>query len=306
MTELRNPPAPELHRLATPSRLRSLLRLSRPQQWHKSLMLFAAPVAAGVISHPLALLRATVAAAAFILLSIAIYALNDVQDAPDDRRHPLKQFRPVAAGALSPVAARIWGIAAGLAGLAMAGLLGLPTFLVGLAYLVAQLLYVYGLKHVAVVDVILVALGFVLRAAAGGTATRVPVSSWFLVVSLFGSLFLVAGKRQAERRKTTVDARSRPVLAAYSTAWLDQLTTVALLGTTMSYGLWAFQYLGADLVRQLLTVSFVPFLTGLLRYGLLVSNGRGEMPEHEIFRDRVLLIAGLAWALLVGAGLYLA
>ncbi|HEY0694638.1 MAG TPA: decaprenyl-phosphate phosphoribosyltransferase [Kribbella sp.] len=306
MTELRNPPAPELHRLATPSRLRSFIRLSRPQQWHKSLMLFAAPVAAGVISHPPALLRATVAAAAFILLSIAIYALNDVRDAPDDRRHPLKQYRPVAAGALSPVAAQVWGIAAGLAGLAMAGLLGLPTFLVGLAYLVAQLLYVYGLKHVAVVDVILVALGFVLRAAAGGTATRVPVSSWFLVVSLFGSLFLVAGKRQAERKKTTVDARSRPVLAAYSTAWLDQLTTVALLGTTMSYGLWAFQYLGADLVRQLLTVSFVPFLTGLLRYGLLVSNGRGEMPEHEIFRDRVLLIAGLAWALLVGAGLYLA
>ena len=306
MTELRNPPAPELHRLATPSRLRSFIRLSRPQQWHKSLMLFAAPVAAGVISHPPALLRATVAAAAFILLSIAIYALNDVRDAPDDRRHPLKQYRPVAAGALSPVAAQVWGIAAGLAGLAMAGLLGLPTFLVGLAYLVAQLLYVYGLKHVAVVDVILVALGFVLRAAAGGTATRVPVSSWFLVVSLFGSLFLVAGKRQAERKKTTVDARSRPVLAAYSTAWLDQLTTVALLGTTMSYGLWAFQYLGADLVRQLLTVSFVPFLTGLLRYGLLVSNGRGEMPEHEIFRDRVLLIAGSAWALLVGAGLYLA
>jgi decaprenyl-phosphate phosphoribosyltransferase len=256
------------------------------------------------------LLRATVAAAAFILLSIAIYALNDVRDAPDDRRHPLKKYRPVAAGALSPAAARVWGIAAGLAGLAMAGLLGLPTFLVGLAYLVAQLLYVYGLKHVAVVDVILVSLGFVLRAAAGGTATRVPVSSWFLVVSLFGSLFLVAGKRQSERTKTSADPRadatSRPVLAAYSTAWLNQLTTVALLGTTMSYGLWAFQYLGADLVRQLLTMSFVPFLTGLLRYGLLVSNGRGEMPEHEIFRDRVLLIAGSAWALLVGAGLYLA
>jgi decaprenyl-phosphate phosphoribosyltransferase len=306
MTELRDPPAPDLQRLATPSRLRSLLRLSRPMQWHKSLMLFAAPAAAGVINQPLALLRATVAAAAFILLSIAIYALNDVQDAPDDRRHPSKQYRPVAAGALSPAAARVWGIAAGLAGLIVAGLLGVPTFLVGLAYLVAQLLYVYGLKHVAVVDVILVALGFVLRAAAGATATRVPVSNWFLLVSLFGALFLVAGKRQAERKNSTVDARSRPVLAAYSSEWLDQLTTLALLGTSMSYGLWAFQYLGADVVRQLLTVSFVPFLTGLLRYGLLVSNGRGEMPEHEIFRDRVLLIAGLAWALLVGAGLYLA
>jgi decaprenyl-phosphate phosphoribosyltransferase len=305
MTDLQNPPAPELH-LATPSRLRSLVRLSRPQQWHKSLMLFAAPVAAGVIDQPLALLRATGAAAGFILLSIAIYALNDVRDAPDDRRHPLKQYRPVAAGALSPAAARVWGIAAGLAGLTVAGLLGVPTFVLGLAYLVAQLLYVYGLKHVAVVDVILVALGFVLRAAAGATSTRVPISNWFLMVSLFGALFLVAGKRQAERRKTTAEARSRPVLAAYSSAWLDQLTTLALLGTSMSYGLWAFQYLGGDVVRQLLTVSFVPFLTGLLRYGLLVSHGRGEMPEHEIFRDRVLLIAGLAWALLVGAGLYLA
>jgi decaprenyl-phosphate phosphoribosyltransferase len=309
MTDLQNPPAPELH-LATPSRLRSLVRLSRPQQWHKSLMLFAAPVAAGVIDQPLALLRATGAAAGFILLSIAIYALNDVRDAPDDRRHPLKQYRPVAAGALSPAAARVWGIAAGLAGLTVAGLLGVPTFVIGLAYLVAQLLYVYGLKHVAVVDVILVALGFVLRAAAGATATRVPLSNWFLAVSLFGALFLVAGKRQAERKNTlsnaSSDATGRPVLAAYSSAWLDQLTTLALLGTTMSYGLWAFQYLGADLVRQLLTVSFVPFLTGLLRYGLLVSNGRGEMPEHEIFRDRVLLVAGLAWALLVGAGLYLA
>jgi decaprenyl-phosphate phosphoribosyltransferase len=273
-------------------------------------MLFAAPVAAGVINQPSALLRATGAAAAFILLSIAIYALNDVRDAPDDRRHPLKRYRPVAAGALSPAAARVWGIAAGLAGLTVAGLLGVPTFVIGLAYLVAQLLYVYGLKHVAVVDVILVALGFVLRAAAGATATRVPLSSWFLAVSLFGALFLVAGKRQAERKNIALDggsdARSRPVLAAYSSAWLDQLTTLALLGTSMSYGLWAFQYLGGDVVRQLLTVSFVPFLTGLLRYGLLVSNGRGEMPEHEIFRDRVLLIAGLAWALLVGAGLYLA
>jgi len=151
-----------------------------------------------------------------------------------------------------------------------------------------------------------VALGFVLRAAAGATATRVPISNWFLMVSLFGALFLVAGKRQAERKKTTANAGSRPVLAAYSTAWLDQLTTLALLGASISYGLWAFQYLGADVVRQLLTVSFVPFLTGLLRYGLLVSNGRGEMPEHEIFRDRVLLVAGLAWAVLVGAGLYLA
>jgi decaprenyl-phosphate phosphoribosyltransferase len=134
----------------------------------------------------------------------------------------------------------------------------------------------------------------------------VPVSNWFLLVSLFGALFLVAGKRRAERASTSTDARSRPVLAAYSTAWLDQLTTVALLGTLLSDGLWAFQYLGEDALRQLLAVSFLPFLTALLRYALLVTTGRGELPEYELFRDRVLLISGASWAALVASGLYLA
>lgn len=282
------------------------MRLSRPQQWHKALMLFAAPAAAGVIDHPWPLLRAAVAAVAFTMLSIAVYAVNDVRDAPDDRRHPRKQHRPVASGALSPAAALIWAAVVGLVGLVVAAQLGASTLALGLAYLAAQLLYVFGFKHIAVVDVVLVSLGFVLRAAAGATATRVPASNWFLLVSLFGALFLVAGKRRAERGSATTDARSRPVLAAYSAAWLDQLTTVAMLGAAMSYGLWAFQYLGDDVFRQVLVVSFVPFLTCLLRYGLLVSTGRGELPEHELFRDHVLVVAGLCWAALVGAGLYLA
>ncbi|QNE22681.1 decaprenyl-phosphate phosphoribosyltransferase [Kribbella qitaiheensis] len=283
---------------------RSLFRLSRPQQWHKAMMLLAAPAAAGVIDQAVPVLRACVAAVAFIMLSIAIYAVNDVRDAPDDRRHPGKQHRPVAAYALSPAVALAWGFATAVAGLAIAAVLGVPTFLLGLGYLAAQLAYVYGLKHIAVVDVVLVALGFVLRAAAGGTAAGVPVSNWFLLVSLFGALFLVAGKRRAEQASTVSDARSRPVLAAYPAAWLDQLVTVALLGTSLSYGLWAFQYLGDDVIRQLLAVSFLPFLTGLLRYGLLVSTGRGELPEYEIFRDRVLLVAGATWAALLAMGLY--
>jgi decaprenyl-phosphate phosphoribosyltransferase len=302
MTDLRNPPATVLRT----SRGRSLLKLSRPQQWHKAVMLFAAPFAAGTIDQPMTVLRAAVAGVAFILLSIAIYAFNDVKDAPDDRRHPKKQYRPVAAGSVTPAAAIVWGCAAGLAGLTTAAYLGVPTFVLGVVYLVAQLSYVYGLKHIAVVDVVVVALGFVVRAAAGGTATGVPVSNWFLLVTLFGALFLVAGKRRAERTSASSDARSRPVLAAYSAAWLDQLMTMAMLGAALSYGLWAFQYLGHDAFRELLAVSFLPFLTGLLRYGLLVSTGRGELPEHELFRDRVLLVAGSTWALLLAVGLYLA
>ncbi|WP_427896153.1 decaprenyl-phosphate phosphoribosyltransferase [Kribbella sp. GL6] len=284
---------------------RSLLRLSRPQQWHKAVMLFAAPAAAGALESPGVVLRAAIAAVGFILLAVAIYAFNDIRDAPDDRRHPRKQSRPIASGALSPLVAGVFGVTAALSGLAVVSGLGWRTFALAAAYLVAQVLYVTGLKHVAVIDLVIVALGFVLRAAAGGTATGLPVSHWFLLVSLFGAMFLVTGKRKAEHHAAG-NAVSRPVLAAYPSSWLDQVMTVALLGTALSYGMWAFQYLGHDVYRELLAVSFLPFFTGLLRYALLVSTGRGEEPEHEIFRDRVLLVAGLSWAALVAIGLYFA
>lgn len=284
---------------------RSLLRLSRPQQWHKAAMVLAAPAAAGALTSPTVDLRATLAAVGFTLLAVAIYAFNDIRDAPDDRRHPRKRLRPVASGAISPPLAAVFGVFAALVGLIITGGLGWPTFGIAIAYLVAQVLYVLGLKHVAVVDLVIVALGFVLRAAAGATATGLPESHWFLLVSLFGAMFLVTGKRKAEYTSAG-NAISRPVLAAYSSSWLDQVMTVSLLGTALSYGLWAFQYVHHDAYRELLAVSFLPFLTGLLRYALLVSTGRGEAPEHEVFRDRVLLLAGLTWAALLTIGLYFA
>jgi decaprenyl-phosphate phosphoribosyltransferase len=285
--------------------LRALVRLARPQQWHKAMMVFAAPAAAGALTSPTVVARALLAAVGFTLLAVAIYAFNDIRDAPDDRRHPRKRRRPVAAGTISPSVAAVFGALAALLGLVVAGRLGWPTFGMALAYLSAQILYVLGLKHVAVIDLVIVALGFVLRAAAGGTATGLPESHWFLLVSLFGAMFLVTGKRKAEYGAVG-NAVSRPVLAAYPTSWLDQVMTVSLLGTALSYGMWAFQYVHHDAYRELLAVSFLPFLTGLLRYALLVSTGRGEEPEHEIYRDRVLLVAGLTWATLLTIGLYFA
>ncbi|TDO58849.1 decaprenyl-phosphate phosphoribosyltransferase [Kribbella sp. VKM Ac-2571] len=284
---------------------RALLRLSRPQQWHKAVTVFAAPAAAGALKSPTVVLKASIAALGFVLLAAAIYAFNDIRDAPDDRRHPRKRRRPVASGVLSPAQAAAFGVVVALLGLTIVSALGRATFGLAAAYLVAQVLYVAGLKHVAVVDLVLVALGFVLRAAAGGAATGTPVSHWFLLVSLFGAMFLVTGKRKAEHASPG-NAVGRPVLAAYPTSWLDQVMTVALLGTALSYGMWAFQYLGLDVYRELLAISFLPFFTGLLRYALVVSTGRGEEPEHDIFRDPVLLLAGLVWACLVGIGLYFA
>ncbi len=282
-----------------PSAAWSLVRLSRPQQWHKGLMVYAAPAAAGVLDRPDLLLRATIAAIAFVLLSVAVYAFNDVQDAADDRRHPSKRNRPVASGVLPRTAAWTWGVVTGLVGLACASTLGGQTLGIGAFYLLTSLLYVYWLKRVAVVDVVVVALGFVLRAIAGGTATGIELSTWFLAVSLFGALFLVAGKRRAQL------GSKRFAGPAYTANWLDQLLTVSLLGTSLSYGLWAYQYLGPDMHSIPLAVSFVPFLTGLLRYALLVSAGHGERPEADLFRDPVLLLTGLSWAITVGIGLYL-
>lgn len=277
----------------------SFLRLSRPHQWHKSLMVYAAPAAAGILDQPLALVRSTVAAAAFLLLSIAVYAFNDVQDVESDRRHPRKRHRPVASGALSRTSAWAWGATTGLAGLATASILGPATLGVAAFYLLISLLYVFWLKQVAVVEVVVVALGFVVRAVGGGTATAIQLSSWFLAVSLFGALFLVAGKRRAQLHA------KRDGGPAYPIEWLDQLFTVALLGGALSYGIWAFQYLGPDTHSAPLAFSFVPFLTGLLRYAFLVSTGHGERPETDLLRDPVLLITGLTWAAAVGLGLYL-
>lgn len=291
---------------AGPGTLRSVLALARPRQWSKNVLLLAAPAAAGVIDQPAALARGLGAVVVFVLLSVSVYALNDVRDAPDDRRHPVKCHRPVASGALGRLPASAVAVLSATAGLAGAAALGPWMLAASAAYLTVSLLYVLGLKHVAVVDLVAVAVGFVLRAVAGAAATHVPVSSWFLLVSLFGALFLVAAKRRAELANITTQARTRPVLAAYSTSWLDQLVTIALLGATLSYGLWAFQYIGPDVFRPLLAVSVVPLLTGLLRYSLLVSTGRGETPEREVFGDRVLLLAGVSWLTLVGSGLYLA
>jgi decaprenyl-phosphate phosphoribosyltransferase len=163
--------------------------------------------------------------------------------------------------------------------------------------------YSAGLKHIAVLDVLVVAGGFVIRTAAGAAATGVAVPSWFLLLTLFGALFLVTAKRVGEQNGTSAGRR---VLAGYSASWLQQTLTMALTGTVLAYAAWAFAYTGPDVARPLLAVSLVPFLAGLMRYSLLVSRGDGERPEDLLMSDRFLLVAGVLWAGVAGAALYLA
>lgn len=284
----------------------AVVALLRPGQWPKNLLCLAAPAAAGVLAEPHQLGRAAAAAMAFTFASCAVYAANDVVDAAGDRQHPTKRLRPVASGGISVPTAL--AVAAGCAtvGLALSALLGWMCMAVVGSYLLSSGAYILWLRRVPVLDVVTVAVGFVLRSLAGAAAVHVAVSSWFLLVALFGSLFLVCAKRRAELSHAgPAVVRARATLGQYSLGWLDQVVTMSLAGTVLAYATWAFQPQSADTMRSLLAVSVLPMLIALLRYLLLVDRGDGERPERSV-ADPIIVACAVVWCVLVTGGLYLA
>jgi decaprenyl-phosphate phosphoribosyltransferase len=210
---------------------------------------------------------------------------------------------------ISRRAALLTGLGAGAASIVLACAVGWPFAGCVAGYLVLTGAYSAGLKHVAVLDVLVVAGGFLLRTVSGAAATGVAVSSWFLLLTLFGSLFLVTAKRIGEQNRVRPGADAvdrRRVLAGYCAPWLQQVLTMALTGTVLAYAAWAFQYAGRDVALPVLALSLVPFLAALMRYSLLVARGDGETPEELLTSDRFLLVAGLLWAATAGGALYLA
>jgi len=273
-----------------------LLVAARPRQWIKNVLVFAAPLAAGVFVVP----ASFVALLAFVLASAATYFVNDAVDVEADRRHPVKCRRPVASGAISVRSAWLCGLGLMVAALAVTPLAGPGLSACVAAYLALTFAYSWRLKRIAVVDILAVAGGFLLRTVGGAVAAGVAMSSWFLLTALLGSLFLVTGKRLSELRR---DGDGRAVLAAYSLPWLQQTLTMTLTGTVIAYACWAFQFSG-DASLPLLGLSLVPFLTGLMRYSLLVARGDGEAPENLLASDRFLLVSGFAWGTMATAAIY--
>jgi decaprenyl-phosphate phosphoribosyltransferase len=292
---------------ATVERLpRSVLRLARPRQWAKNILVFAAPGAAGVLDQAEQLGATAMAFVAITLAAIGTYCLNDAADADEDALHPTKRLRPVASGAISVRVARILGVAFILGGLAVTRVPGRwGLFVCVLAYVVVTTLYTQFLKHVAILDIVAVSAGFVIRAIAGAAAAGVEVSQWFLIVASFGSLFMVTGKRAAELASGEHAVRQRPVLSQYTSSYLEQLRTVTLGVTLLAYTLFAFEK--ADLVDAAVPwfdLSIVPFGLALLRYALLLDRGEGGAPEDVVLGDRGLQLAAVAWALVFMAGVY--
>jgi decaprenyl-phosphate phosphoribosyltransferase len=284
----------------------SFIRLLRPKQWSKNVLVFAAPAAAGVLDNGEDLAKTIIAFAAFCLAASGVYCLNDARDAEADRLHPRKRHRPVAARHLSGASALRLGavllVASAGVSLAVDNVALLATVV---AYIVLQLSYTFGLKQVAILDLALVASGFIMRALAGAAATEVPVSDWFLIVASFGSLFIVAGKRSAEFADVEDPAEHRAVLFDYPPEFLRSVRSVAAGVTLLAYSLFAFER--ASLATSDIPwfeLSIAPFVLGVLRYALRLDQGDGGAPEDIILGDRSLLVFGAVWAVLFALGIY--
>ena len=286
---------------------RALVRQARPKQWVKNLLVFAAPGAGGVLNDWSSLWRALVIFVAFCLASSGTYFWNDLLDAESDRNHPTKQHRPIASGAIPLGIGRLVGTVLLVAGIGLAATTRWQAALVVAGYVVLTSMYSAVLKHIAVVDLLAVAGGFVLRAIAGAVATDVQMSKWFSLTTSFASLFIVAGKRYAELRDLGEDAQTRSTLDDYSLGFLRIVLSVSCGAAMVTYCIWAFDTReAAGSTWPFYELSIIPMATALLRYTLILEQGHGAAPEEIFAHDRVLQVLGLIWIAVFGFGLYLA
>jgi len=288
--------------------LRGLVRTARPRQWVKNLLVFAAPGAAGVLTEGRTLLRAVVAFGVFSLAASGTYFLNDTMDRESDRRHPVNRHRPVASGAVSAsLALAVAVVLMAAAVLVSLVALGLPAAGCVALYVGVNVAYNLRLRSEPVLDLAAVASGFVLRAVVGGLATGVHLSEWFLVVTSFASLFIVAGKREAVvpldvAGAPAVPSRARPV---YPPGYLRYVRALSSGVAMAAYCLWAFDKASRASGHVIwLQLTIVPFVLAMLRYALLVESEGVEAPEDAFLGDRTILVLGTIWAVLFALGVY--
>lgn len=287
-------------------RAHALLISTRPPQWLKNMLVFM-PLAFTVgqawqprepgIWLPL-LGLATATFIAFCLVSAGEYLVNDVCDRTADRLHPRKRMRPIAAGRISTRTAISTAVILFILGLGLASLIRPVLGAVTLGYVLLMVAYSLRLKHVVILDLLTVALGFVLRAVAGAVAITVPVSPWLYSVTFLGALFIVINKRRHELVLLVEEAPNhRPILQEYSLDLLDQMSSIVTAATLIAYGLYTFTAPNLPSNHaMMITVLFV--LYGLFRYLYLVHqrNGGGA-PEEILLRDRPILIDIVLWLL---------
>ena len=281
-----------------------VVKAIRPRQWVKNVIVLAAPLAAlgGPVRYDYGkvLTEASVAFVVFSLAASSIYLVNDVRDVQADREHPTKRNRPIAAGVVPAWLAYVLALVLGVASLAIAWWLTPNLAVVMAVYIGMQLGYCFGLKHQAVMDICIVSSAYLLRAIAGGAATGIPLSQWFLLFVAFGSLFMVAGKRYAELQVAErTGAAIRKALESYTSTYLRFVWTLSATAVVVCYGLWAFERDRHS--GSWFAISMVPFTIAILRYAVDVDGGLAGEPEDIALRDRVLQLLFLVWIGTLGA-----
>jgi len=274
----------------------------RPRQWTKNLLVFAALIFSQNLSNLPMVSDATIAFIIFCLLSGSVYTLNDLLDVKQDRTHPKKSQRPLASGKLQPPIAIVSGSILVLLSLANAFWLNTNFGFIALGYFILQIAYSTALKHIVILDVLAVSIGFVLRAIAGAEVINVPISSWLLVCTILLALFLSLGKRRHEIILLEDNAADhRKILFEYSPALLDQMISVVTASTVVAYALYT---MSAETITKFQTDNLkytIPFvLYGIFRYLYLIhQKSEGGSPEKILLNDRPLLINIILYLLTV-------
>jgi 4-hydroxybenzoate polyprenyltransferase len=297
--ELAVPAASPPERVRGRSAARGLLISLRPSQWTKNLIVFAALIFGRRLTDPAAIGMACAAFLVFCALCGAVYLINDVLDREQDRRHPLKAQRPIASGALRPSAALLAALVLGGLGVGAAFWIRPMFGAVAMAYAGLLMAYSGWLKHVVILDVLTIAIGFVLRAVAGGVAIAVPISQWLLVCTILLALFLALSKRRHELVLLADGATGhRPILGEYSPYLLDQMIGVVTASTLMAYVFYAISPETAQRFGTPLLGLTIPLpLYGIFRYLYLVHRKeKGGSPAELLLNDRPLLVCVALWA----------
>ncbi len=274
-----------------------LVTAARPRQWVKNLLVLAAPALSGRLGEGDVLARSALAFVVFCLAASGIYLINDVADVAEDRAHPTKRRRPIAAGLVPVRTAVVVGGCLLVAALALSPLASWHLLEVVAAYEVISLAYCLALKDEPVIDIAIIASGFLLRAVAGGAASEIRLSQWFLLAASFGSLFMAAGKRYAE--VVALDdladgAATRGSLSRYTPTYLRFVWSVSAAILIMTYALWAFQIQQTN-ETPWAPISMAPFVLAVLRYAVDVDAGRAGEPEEIALADHVLQALALVW-----------
>lgn len=284
----------------------SLIREARPKQWLKNVLVFAGPAAASLLDSWDVIGETLLIFVGFCLAASGTYFLNDVIDVHHDRNHPLKSLRPVAAGKITTTQASAVGAVLMAGGVVIAGLPRVESGGIVLLYVALTVSYSVYLKRVPLLELAIIASGFVLRAMAGAAGTDTPMSTWFVLCITFGSFFVASGKRFAEVKEFGEgDTATREGLSAYSLNYLRQLIVFSCTATAIAYFLWAFENAsGADSDFPFFELSIVPMVLALLRYLMVLESGKGGAPEDVFIKDAAIRYYALAWLVLYVVGVY--